>query len=90
MAIKTPNEYIESIRDERVVYYAGERVEDVTTNPFLRICIDWMAMDYVLSNDSRYRSLLVDKDEDGEDVPFILSAQRSREDHTHQPDRQVL
>lgn len=80
MAIKTPQQYIDSIKDDRVVYYAGERVKDVTKHPFMKICIDWMAMDYVLTNDPKYRSLLVDKDEDGEDVPFILSAQRSRED----------
>ena len=80
MAIKTPQEYIDSIKDDRVVYYAGERVKDVTKHPFMKICIDWMAMDYVLTNDPKYRSLLVDKDENGEDVPFILSAQRSRED----------
>jgi 4-hydroxybutyryl-CoA dehydratase/vinylacetyl-CoA-Delta-isomerase len=58
----------------------GERVKDVTQHPFMKICIDWMAMDYVLSNDPRYQSLLTEKDEDGEDVPFILSAQKSRED----------
>jgi 4-hydroxybutyryl-CoA dehydratase/vinylacetyl-CoA-Delta-isomerase len=80
MTIKTPQEYIESIRDDRVVFYAGERVKDVTQHPFMKICIDWMAMDYVLSNDPRYRELLVAKDVDGEDVPFILSAQKSRED----------
>lgn len=80
MAIKTPQEYIESIRDDRVVYYLGERVKDITQHPFLKICIDWMAMDYVLSNDPRYQNLLTEKDKDGELVPFILSAQRSRED----------
>lgn len=80
MAIKTPQEYIESIRDDRVVYYLGERVKDITRHPFLKICIDWMAMDYVLSNDPRYQNLLTEKDKDGELVPFILSAQRSRED----------
>jgi 4-hydroxybutyryl-CoA dehydratase/vinylacetyl-CoA-Delta-isomerase len=80
MAIKTPQEYIKSIKDDRVVYYLGERVKDVTRHPFMKICIDWMAMDYVLENDPRYQSLLTEKDEDGELVPFILSAQRSRED----------
>ena len=80
MAIKTPQEYIESIRDDRVVYYLGERVKDITQHPFMKICIDWMAMDYVLSNDPRYQGLLTEKDEDGELVPFILSVQRSRED----------
>ena len=54
MAIKKPLDFINSLKDERVVYYAGERVKDVTQHPFMRICIDWMAMDYVLSNDPRY------------------------------------
>ena len=80
MAIKKPKEYVESIRDGRVVYYDGELVKDVTKHPFLNICINWMSMDYVLSNDPKFRSLVVDKDADGEDVPFILSAQRSKED----------
>jgi 4-hydroxybutyryl-CoA dehydratase/vinylacetyl-CoA-Delta-isomerase len=80
MAIKTPQEYIDSIRDDRVVYYAGQRVKDITKHPFMKICINWMAMDYILSNDRKYRSLLTEKDEDGELVPFILSAQRSSQD----------
>ena len=80
MAIKTPKEYIDTLKDNRTVFYAGEKVKDVTEHPFMRICIDWMAMDYVLSNDPRYQDLLVEKDADGEDVPFILSAQKSRED----------
>ena len=37
MGIKSPQEYIESLRDGRVVYCNGERVEDVTTNPILKI-----------------------------------------------------
>ena len=80
MGLMTGEEYIKSIKDDRVVYYAGERVKDITTHPFMKICIDWMAMDYVLSNDPRYQGLLTEKDEDGELVPFILSVQRSRED----------
>jgi len=80
MAIKTPQDFIKSLKDNRTVYYAGEKIKDITQHPFLKICIDWMAMDYVLSNDPRYRELMVEKDKDGEDVPFILSAQKSRED----------
>ena len=50
MPLKTPQEYIESLRDGRVVYCNGERVPDVTNHPILKICRDWMAMDYVLNN----------------------------------------
>jgi len=80
MSIKTPQEYIESLKDGRVVYCNGERVEDVTTHPILKICRDWMAMDYVLNNDPDYRDLLTEVNEEGERVSFALIPQRSRED----------
>jgi 4-hydroxybutyryl-CoA dehydratase / vinylacetyl-CoA-Delta-isomerase len=80
MSIKTPQEYIESLKDGRVVYCNGEKVEDVTTHPILGICRDWVAMDYVLENDDRYRDLLCEKDAEGEYVSFALMPQKSRED----------
>ena len=80
MALKTPQEYIESLKDGRVVYCNGEKVEDVTTHPILKICRDWVATDYVLQADSKYQGLLTEKDEDGELVSFALMPQRTRED----------
>jgi len=35
MALRTGQQYLESLRDDRVVYFAGERVDDVTTHPQL-------------------------------------------------------
>jgi 4-hydroxybutyryl-CoA dehydratase / vinylacetyl-CoA-Delta-isomerase len=64
MALKTPQEYIESLKDGRVVYCNGERVPDVTAHPILKICRDWVAMDYVLNQDPRYQGLLTDVDEE--------------------------
>jgi 4-hydroxybutyryl-CoA dehydratase/vinylacetyl-CoA-Delta-isomerase len=80
MAIRTPQEFLESIRDDRVIYYHGERVKDATRHPFLRVCLDWMAMDYILEQDPRYQSLITEKDEDGELVPFVFMPQRSTQD----------
>jgi 4-hydroxybutyryl-CoA dehydratase / vinylacetyl-CoA-Delta-isomerase len=80
MPLKTPQQYIESLRDGRVVYCDGKRVPDVTTHPILKICRDWVAMDYVLNQDPRFQDLLTDVDEDGERVSFALKPQRSRED----------
>lgn len=80
MALKTPQEYIESLKDGRVVYCGGKRVPDVTTDPILKICRDWVAMDYVLNLDPRYQDLLTDIDEDGERVSFALMPQRTRKD----------
>jgi 4-hydroxybutyryl-CoA dehydratase / vinylacetyl-CoA-Delta-isomerase len=80
MAIKTPQQYINSIKDGRIVYCNGEKVKDVTTHPILKICRDWVAMDYILNQDKRYQDLLTEKDEDGERVSFALVPQRTRED----------
>ena len=35
MALRTAGQYLESLRDKRVVYYAGQRVDDVTAHPQL-------------------------------------------------------
>jgi 4-hydroxybutyryl-CoA dehydratase/vinylacetyl-CoA-Delta-isomerase len=80
MAIRTAQQYIESLKDDRVVYCMGERVKDVTRNPILRISIDWMAMDYILQQDPRYQSLLTEKNEEGELVSFAFIQQKSAED----------
>ena len=80
MGIKSPQAYIESLKDGRVVYCNGERVEDVTTHPILKICRNWMAMDYVLNNDPKYQDLLTEVNEEGDRVSFALMPQRSRND----------
>ncbi len=80
VAIKTPQQYIESLRDGRVVYFDGERVPDVTTHPVCKITNDWVAMDYLMNNDPRYQDLLTDVDEDGDRVSFALQPQRTQED----------
>jgi 4-hydroxybutyryl-CoA dehydratase/vinylacetyl-CoA-Delta-isomerase len=80
VAIKTPQQYIESLRDGRVVYFDGERVPDVTTHPVCKITNDWVAMDYIMNNDPQYQDLLTDIDEDGERVSFALQPQRTWED----------
>ncbi len=80
MALKTPQQYIESLKDGRVVYCNGEKVPDVTAHPILKICRDWVAMDYVLNQNPRFQNLLTDVDEEGERVSFALRPQRTRED----------
>ena len=80
MAIKTPQQYIDSLKDGRVVYCNGDRVTDVTEHPILKICRDWVAMDYVLNNDPKYQDLLTEINETGERVSFALMPQRTKED----------
>jgi len=80
VALKTPQEYLATLNDGRVVYFDGELIPDVTQHPVLKITNDWVAMDYVLTNDPRYQDLLTDLDADGDRVAFALQPQRSRED----------
>lgn len=80
MALKTPQQYLESLKDGRVVYCDGERIHDVTAHPLLKITNEWVAMDYVMSNDPKYQDLLTDVDEDGDRVSFALQPQRTKED----------
>jgi 4-hydroxybutyryl-CoA dehydratase/vinylacetyl-CoA-Delta-isomerase len=40
------DQYRESLRDGRAVFMDGERVEDVTTHPLIRVSADWVAATY--------------------------------------------
>ena len=79
MGLRTPEQFLESIRDDRVVYYEGKRVKDVTTHPILRIGAELCAMDYVVAMDPRFHDLYVTK-VNGEEVPFIFAPVTSTED----------
>jgi 4-hydroxybutyryl-CoA dehydratase/vinylacetyl-CoA-Delta-isomerase len=64
MGLKTVQEYKESIRDGRIVYYKGERVEDVTAHPELAVCVNTMSLDYALAEDPKYHDLATVYDEE--------------------------
>lgn len=78
--IRTVKEYLNSLRDGRVIYCSGERVKDVTTHPILRTVVQIGAMDYYLSNDPKYRDLFVSKNEAGEDINFFYVAPKTAKD----------
>jgi 4-hydroxybutyryl-CoA dehydratase/vinylacetyl-CoA-Delta-isomerase len=81
MGLKTVEEYKESLRDDRVVYYKGERVEDVTTHPELSVCVDTMALDYQLAEEPESRELAVVRDEElGEEISRYYYLPRDGED----------
>lgn len=80
--IRSVEQYLESLRDGRVIYCLGERVKDVTTHPILRAVIQSAAMDYVFPNDPAYRDLFVTKNENGDEVHFLLTAPKTANDLT--------
>ncbi len=59
MALRTPQEYRASLQDERVIYYKGERVKDVTTHPVLGVAVQHASIDYAMAENPRYRDLAV-------------------------------
>jgi len=61
MGLMTPDEYRKSLRDNRVVYYEGEKVKDVTTHPALKVCVDTAAIDYEMAEMPEQRDLAVVK-----------------------------
>ena len=46
MGLKTPQQYVESLRDGRVTYWGGENIADITTHPRFKVPIELTAADY--------------------------------------------
>jgi len=66
MGLRTPQQYIESVRDDRTVFYRGERVADVTTHPVIKKAVHHAALDFEMAEDPRYKDLAVVNDGAGE------------------------
>ena len=66
MPLRTAEQYLESLRDGRTVYYRGQRVPDVTTHPVIGCAARHAAIDYTLAHDPTHRELCVVSDEAGE------------------------
>jgi len=59
MALKTPQQYIDSIREvKHRVFIAGKRVEDVTQHPNTKAIIDTVTKTYEMVLDPQYQELL--------------------------------
>ena len=46
MALKTPQQYVESLRDGRVTYWGGESIPDITRHARFKVPIELTAADY--------------------------------------------
>jgi 4-hydroxyphenylacetate 3-monooxygenase len=56
--IRTGEQYLDSIRDNREVYINGERVKDVTRHPMLKPLIDIRARIYDMQHEAATRNIL--------------------------------
>ncbi len=79
MALNTPAQYVESLRDGRVTYWDGERIDDITKHPRFRVPIATTARDYDY-DDPALGSLRRFKTEDGSEAHRIYQIPRSEED----------
>jgi aromatic ring hydroxylase len=59
MALRTVQQYLDSLRDGRRVYYRGRLVDDVTAHPVIGLAARHAAIDYQMAEDPRYRDLAV-------------------------------
>jgi 4-hydroxybutyryl-CoA dehydratase/vinylacetyl-CoA-Delta-isomerase len=59
MGLRTPEQYKQSLRDGRAVFFRGEKVNDVTTHPVIGIAVDHACIDYRMAEDPAYRDLAV-------------------------------
>src|SRR5579883_614309 len=62
MGLKTAEQYKQSLRDGRAVFFRGEKVNDVTTHPVIGIAVEHACIDYRLAENQQYRELAVIKD----------------------------
>lgn len=79
MGLRTPQQYIDSVRDGRTVYYRGEKVDDVTTHPVIKKAVDHAAVDFRMAEDPRYRDLAV-VTEDGDEYSRYYKIPASTDD----------
>lgn len=59
MPLRSAEQYVQSLRDGRRVFFRGMRVPDVTRHPHFRIAIDHASVDFRMAEDPRYRDLAV-------------------------------
>lgn len=79
MALRTPDEYVESLRDDREVWYRGERVDDVTTHPTISKAVRHARIDYEMAESDAYRDLAT-FEQDGEQHSAYYRIPRTTED----------
>ena len=79
MGLKTPQQYVESLRDGRVTYWDGERIDDITRHPRFKVPIELTAIDYEYDA-ADYGALRRYRTEDGSEAHRIYQIPRSEQD----------
>ncbi|MBI2765120.1 MAG: gamma-aminobutyrate dehydratase [Chloroflexi bacterium] len=79
MGLRTAQQYIDSVRDDRTVYYRGEKVADVTTHKVIGKAVTHACVDYLMAEDPATRELAVVQ-EDGDEYSRYYKIPASTDD----------
>ena len=77
--IRTPEQYVESLRDGRRIFLNGEKIEDITKHAAFRGPINARAMSYVLYHHPKFEDLLT-IEEDGDRFLFLWNQPKTAEE----------
>src|SRR5216117_3559265 len=81
MGLRTIEQYKASLRDGRLVYFQGQRVEDVTIHPAICVAVNHAAIDYEIAHDPAHRDLAVYADrETGQEYSRYFKIPANAED----------
>ncbi|MBN1800845.1 MAG: hypothetical protein JW891_05020 [Candidatus Lokiarchaeota archaeon] len=59
MGLRTAEEYKNGLRDGREVWIEGEKVEDITSHPKMKVGVETSAIDYEMAENPKFRDLAV-------------------------------
>jgi 4-hydroxyphenylacetate 3-monooxygenase len=81
MPVRTAQEYIEGLRDDREVYYKGERIGDVSTHPATEGMIQTQGELFELQSDDEYVDMMTwESPTSGDPVSIFYQMPTSQED----------
>ena len=78
--LRSLDEYIDSLRDNRVVYYRGELVKDVVSHEILGVAVRHASDIFKLQSDPKYRDLVVYEDPDYGEISKFYKIPRNPSD----------
>ncbi len=80
MGLRTGDQYLAGLKDDREIWYDGQKVADVTTEPGLRNTALTVAQYYVMQNMPHLRDLMTYETDDGDRAHLSFLEPRSIED----------
>ncbi len=82
MGVKTAAEYIQSLKDGRLIYAGGQKIDDIsrTKHAALKAGLRIASLEYIMAYDQRFRNILVEIDESGEAYHSIYRIPHTADD----------